>query len=79
MRNGRVHTRRAAAAGMTAAAGSWAVFARGDGIDEIARGLRVMPGPVRRWRRVWQDSGAEALIHTSGVGFGNKCWESAGR
>ena len=36
-------------------------FARGDGIDEIARGLRVMPGSVRRWRRAWQDGGAEAL------------------
>ena len=36
-------------------------FARGDGIDEIAHDLRVMPGSVRRWRRAWQDGGTEAL------------------
>jgi putative transposase len=36
-------------------------FARGDGINEIARDLRVMPGSVRRWRRAWQDGGAAAL------------------
>jgi transposase len=36
-------------------------FARGDGIDGIAHDLRVMPGSVRRWRRAWQDGGAEAL------------------
>ena len=36
-------------------------FARGDGIGEIATGLRVTPGSVRRWRRAWQDGGTEAL------------------
>ena len=36
-------------------------FARGDGINEIAHDLRVTPGSVRRWRRAWQDGGAEAL------------------
>ena len=36
-------------------------FARGDGINEIAHDLRVMPGSARRWRRAWQDGGAEAL------------------
>ena len=36
-------------------------FARGDGISEIARDLRVTEGSVRRWRRAWQDGGMEAL------------------
>ncbi len=36
-------------------------FACGDGINEIAHDLRVMPGSVRWWRRAWQDGGAEAL------------------
>src|SRR5712691_6330213 len=36
-------------------------FARGDEVDEIAYGLRVTPGSVRRWRRAWQAGGAEAL------------------
>jgi DDE superfamily endonuclease len=42
-------------------------FARGDGINEIARGLRVMPGSVRRWRRPWQDGGARRC------GRGGRC------
>ena len=33
-------------------------FARGDGVGEIARDLRVTEGSVRRWQR---DGGAEAL------------------
>ena len=36
-------------------------FARGDGISEIARDLRVTEGSVRRWHRAWRDGGAEAL------------------
>ena len=36
-------------------------FARGDRISEIAQVLRVTEGSVRRWRRAWQDGGAEAL------------------
>jgi len=36
-------------------------FARGDGINEIARDLRVAPGSIRRWRRAGQDGGTEAL------------------
>jgi transposase len=36
-------------------------FARGDGINEIARDLRVAPGSIRRWHRAWQDGGTEAL------------------
>src|SRR5260370_24030726 len=36
-------------------------FARGDRVSEIAHDLRVTPGSVRRWRRAWQDGGAEAL------------------
>jgi transposase len=32
-------------------------FARGDGIKEIARDLRVAEGSVRRWHRAWQDGG----------------------
>ena len=36
-------------------------FARGDSIEEIAHDLRVTEGSVRRWRRAWQDGGAEAL------------------
>jgi transposase len=36
-------------------------FARGDGITEIARDLRVTEGSVRRWQRAWRDGGAEAL------------------
>jgi transposase len=35
-------------------------FARGDGINEIAHGLRVTPGSVRRWHRAWQ-AGTGAL------------------
>jgi transposase len=36
-------------------------FARGDGVSEIARDLRVTEGSVRRWRRSWREGGAEAL------------------
>jgi transposase len=36
-------------------------FARGDGIGEIARDLRVTEGSVRRWHRAWRDGGDEAL------------------
>jgi transposase len=36
-------------------------FARGEGINEIAHDLRVMPGSVRRWRRAWRDGWPEAL------------------
>src|SRR2546430_14460160 len=36
-------------------------FARGDGINEIAHDLRVMPGSVRRGHRAWQDGGTAAL------------------
>src|SRR5690242_6145341 len=36
-------------------------FARGDAISEIAQDQRVTEGSVRRWRRAWQDGGAEAL------------------
>jgi hypothetical protein len=36
-------------------------FASGDEIGEIARGLRVTEGSVRRWYRAWQDGGTEAL------------------
>ena len=36
-------------------------FARGDGINEIARDLRVTPGSVRRWRRAWAGGGTAAL------------------
>src|SRR5258708_17611494 len=36
-------------------------FARGGRVSEIAHDLRVTPGSVRRWRRAWQDGGAEAL------------------
>jgi transposase len=36
-------------------------FARGDGISEVARDLRVAEGSVRRWRRAWRDGGTEAL------------------
>ncbi len=36
-------------------------FARGDGIKEIARGLRITEGPMRRWQRAWRDGDAEAL------------------
>lgn len=36
-------------------------FARGDGVGEIARDLRVTEGSVRRWHRAWQHGGAEAL------------------
>src|SRR5947208_462404 len=36
-------------------------FARGDTISQVARDLRVTEGSVRRWRRAWQDGGAEAL------------------
>ena len=35
-------------------------FARGDGINEIARDLRVTPGSVRRWLGL-RDGGPEAL------------------
>jgi transposase len=36
-------------------------IARGDGVNEIARDLRVTPGSVRRWHRAWRDGGPEAL------------------
>jgi transposase len=36
-------------------------FDRGDGIEVIARDLRVTEGSVRRWRRAWRDGGPEAL------------------
>ena len=36
-------------------------FARGDGIGEIARDLRVTEGSVRRWHRAWRDGGDKAL------------------
>src|SRR5208282_5663283 len=36
-------------------------FARGDGINEIAHDLRVMPGSVRWWHRARRDGGPEAL------------------
>jgi putative transposase len=36
-------------------------FARGDGIGEIARDLRVTESSVRRWHPAWQDGGCEAL------------------
>jgi len=36
-------------------------FAGGDGINEIARDLRVTPGSARRWHRAWRDGGPEAL------------------
>ena len=36
-------------------------FARGDGISEVARELRVTEGSVRRWHRAWQGGGPEAL------------------
>ena len=36
-------------------------FSRGDGINEIAGGLRVTPGSVRRWHRACRDGGAAAL------------------
>ncbi len=36
-------------------------FARDDTIKEIAHDLRVTEGPVRRWRRAWQDGGTAAL------------------
>ena len=36
-------------------------FARGDGISEIARDLRVTEGSVRRWRRAWARGGTAAL------------------
>jgi transposase len=36
-------------------------FARGETIKEIAQGLRVTEGSVRRWRKAWRDGGAEAL------------------
>jgi transposase len=36
-------------------------FARGEGIKEIARDLRVTEGSVRRWHRAWQDGGEQAL------------------
>ena len=34
---------------------------RGDSTGEIARGLRVTPGSVRRWRRAWKQGGTAAL------------------
>ena len=37
------------------------LFARGDGINEIARDLRVTEGSVRRWRRAWREGGTAAL------------------
>src|SRR2546430_17579600 len=36
-------------------------FARGDGINEIAHDLRVMPGSVRRWPRARQAGGPAGL------------------
>ena len=36
-------------------------FARGDGVTEIARDLRVTEGSVRRWHRAWRDGGTAAL------------------
>jgi putative transposase len=36
-------------------------FARGDEVKEIARGLRVTGGSVRRWHRAWLGGGDEAL------------------
>ena len=36
-------------------------FARGDTIKEVAHGLRVTEGSVRRWHRAWRDGGAGAL------------------
>jgi Winged helix-turn helix len=36
-------------------------FARDGTIKEIAHDLRVTEGPVRRWRRAWQDGGTAAL------------------
>jgi transposase len=36
-------------------------FARGDGVGEIARDLRVTEGSVRRWRRAWREGGDAAL------------------
>ena len=36
-------------------------FARGGGVSEIARDLRVTEGSVCRWRRSWREGGAEAL------------------
>jgi transposase len=35
-------------------------FARGDGVSEIARDLRVTPGSVRRWR-AWREGETAAL------------------
>jgi transposase-like protein len=35
-------------------------FVAGDGINEIARDLRVTPGSVRRWHRAWRVGGTEA-------------------
>ena len=43
-------------------------FARGDGISEIARDLRVTEGSVRRWHRAWQDGRSRgAAIQRAGV------------
>ena len=36
-------------------------IARGDGVNEIARDLRVTPGSVPRWHRAWRDGGPGAL------------------
>src|ERR1700730_1301243 len=36
-------------------------FARGEGIKEISRDLRVTEGSVRRWHKAWRDGGPEAL------------------
>jgi putative transposase len=36
-------------------------FARGDTISEIAHGLRVTDGSVRRWHKAWRDGGTGAL------------------
>jgi transposase len=36
-------------------------FACADGVNEIARDLRVTPGSVRRWQRAWASGGVEAL------------------
>jgi len=36
-------------------------FARGERTEVIARALRVTPRSVRRWRRAWEQDGADAL------------------
>jgi transposase len=36
-------------------------FARGDQSEAVARNLRVTARSVRRWRRAWEEGGADAL------------------